>query len=478
MDLQAKAYATGMTMHNGAYGCVTCEEPGETVRQGRGHRKSYPYRSHDQKPPLRNSDDVKYVKGPSASRTNRVKGICGPSGFISMPWFDVVNGVTPDYMHGVLMGVTKTLHYLWVSPTQSSQPYFVGKSLNVISKRLKNINPPSCIQRLPRDLEKHYNNLKATELQIWLLFYAYPCLKDILAEKYLEHFCMLSEGIYLLLGDSISEDELARAEGLLDCFYKTFSNLYGQNSCGLNVHNIGAHLVHYVRLWGPLYCWSCFGFEDNNAEVLKSVHGTGDVTYQIINNKLTDFYIRNSRIPEKMKEDPAWSSYFSKVCPDRTSTVDTCGSTKGLPDLEGKFISKQEQSYILEKIGANKTVCKVSYRTAQQGTVLHSQGYKRMKRRNCHTFLCGNGVIFTVKYFVEDTVQNEKYAVGNQIDLLEPVHPFPDVGHHLLKVKDANELDVILASELKEELFVINPSQGVGCYISRVPNLYGISVFK
>ena len=104
-------------------------------------------------------------------------------------------------------------------------------------------------------------------------------------EDYLEHLFLLSEGIHLLLGDAITENELIKAENLLDSFYTQFANLYGKGSCGLNVHNIGAHLTFYVRMWGPLWTWSCFGFEDWNAALLQSVHGTGDVTRQCLQMK-------------------------------------------------------------------------------------------------------------------------------------------------------------------------------------------------
>lgn len=82
--------------------------------------------------------------------------------------------------------------------------------------------------------------------------------------------------------DCITEADLVRAETLLDSFYCKFSPLYGEGSCGLNVRNVGAHLVFYVRLWGPIFAWSCFGFEDWNAVILQAVHGTGDVTRQIL----------------------------------------------------------------------------------------------------------------------------------------------------------------------------------------------------
>lgn len=98
VDLQAKAYILNMTMFNGEYGCSTCEEPGVTERQGKGYARGYPYRESNVKPQIRSSEDVKYVKGPNATKRKRLKGICGISGLNAMPWFDVVWGILPDYM--------------------------------------------------------------------------------------------------------------------------------------------------------------------------------------------------------------------------------------------------------------------------------------------------------------------------------------------------------------------------------------------
>lgn len=115
---------------------------------------------------------------------------------------------------------------------------------------------------MPRDLEKQYNNFKATELQAWLLFYAVPCLNGILDETYLKHLAYLSEGIHLLLRDNITGEDLRKAEFCLHKFYEQFAELYGKGSCGLNIHNVGAHMVFYVQMWGPFWAWSCFPFED------------------------------------------------------------------------------------------------------------------------------------------------------------------------------------------------------------------------
>ena len=43
-----------------------------------------------------------------------------------MPRFDVVLGMVPNYVHGCLLGVTKSLLYQWFSATNHKKPYFIG----------------------------------------------------------------------------------------------------------------------------------------------------------------------------------------------------------------------------------------------------------------------------------------------------------------------------------------------------------------
>lgn len=36
-----------------------------------------------------------------------------------------------------------------------------------------------------------------------------------------------------------------------------------------------------VENWGPLWAWSCFGFEGMNGEMMKFVHGTKNICLQV-----------------------------------------------------------------------------------------------------------------------------------------------------------------------------------------------------
>ena len=72
-DLQGKAYLACMTQHNGESGCITCEEPGHIVKQGKGHTRSYPYRNLPEAAPKRTHESF-LRNGLSAHRENKKVG--------------------------------------------------------------------------------------------------------------------------------------------------------------------------------------------------------------------------------------------------------------------------------------------------------------------------------------------------------------------------------------------------------------------
>ena len=49
-----------------------------------------------------------------------------------------------------------------------------------------------------------------------------------------------------------------KAEALLDSFIVNFQHCMGKE-VGINVHSVGDHLVFCVRLWRPIFAWSCLG---------------------------------------------------------------------------------------------------------------------------------------------------------------------------------------------------------------------------
>ena len=171
------------------------------------------------------------------------------------------------------------------------------------------MKPPYLIQCLPRKIENTYGHWKASELRSWLLFYSLSCLKGHFSNSILGHYCCLVEAVFLLLGDCITKEDVSRAQHLIEVFVKHYGAAYGKENMGQNVHNL-THMVDSVRQWGPLWTYSCFGFESFNGDILKTVHGTGNVCNQIFWSLQTQKYLENQSV--KMSSGPVKN--FFKVC--------------------------------------------------------------------------------------------------------------------------------------------------------------------
>ena len=184
-------------------------------------------------------------------------------------------------MHETLLGIQKLLLKLWFSPKFSKEKFNFSSLSSVLDARLKNISPTLDIKRLPRSVTEHLKYWKANELRSFLLFYGIPSLYGILPDEYLQHYSLLVHAIFLLLQESVSEEQLQQASQCLQTFCKYFETLYGQRFYTLNVHNL-LHLVDCVRDLGPLYIFSCFSFEDKNGFLLKLINGTQFIASQII----------------------------------------------------------------------------------------------------------------------------------------------------------------------------------------------------
>ena len=57
------------------------------------------------------------------------------------------------------------------------------------------------------------------------------------------------------------------------------------------------HIVAFVKLWGPLWSYSMFGFKNVNGYIGKMYHGTSKIVYQM------SFQIQLSQtLPDKRQE--------------------------------------------------------------------------------------------------------------------------------------------------------------------------------
>lgn len=92
-------------------------------------------------------------------------GVKGPSPLINMPDVDIVWGFVPDYMHSVLLGVTRQLTKLQVDTSSSTEPYYVGspRALRVLDERLRAFQTPDMMTRMPQGLSERAHGKQIPE---------------------------------------------------------------------------------------------------------------------------------------------------------------------------------------------------------------------------------------------------------------------------------------------------------------------------
>lgn len=459
-DLPAKAKAVNMTQYNGSYGCSTCEIEGTRKGSGKGTAQHYPYEDSVK---LRDSNEVIRCHMPNATSDDRIKGYKGCSALVALRGFDIVKGVVPEYMHGVLLGICKIVFSLWFDSTNSKKSFYLGKKkLRVVSQRMENMKPPNEIERVPKNLFKNHQNLKGSEYQTFLLYYSFPCLIGVLPDQYLDHYLSLSEAVYILLQDRITPGDHQRATLLLDKFYSLFSSLYEDCVVGLNVHNAGKHLSYFVSLYGGLHEWSNFGYENQNGELLKMVSGTGDVKCQFFRTKRLKSYV--SRTTQQRPVFPRYAKFIKNMINPRKKyqtgiELDGCNILgRALP------MSAQDKS----KIHLNCNDVKVVKRVLLKGTCYYSKCYIRAKTRNNYFALLHDGRVCCIDKFL--VVGTEVYVLGSIYEVKIGVTEKFLGGKQFFCIEHGYEV-LERVHCLKEKLFYVESDSN--SFVTRMPNLFG-----
>lgn len=185
-------------------------------------------------------------------------------------------------MHAVLEGVVRMLLNCLFDSSHHRQPYYVGCNSCEIDAELVRQRPPSEFSRPPRTIRKHFHYWKASELRSWMLYYSLPLLLYRLPPMFWHHYALLVCAMHTLLQDQLTPAEIDAAEQMLHDFYVLLPELYGNRCCTANAHL--SHLSKYVRLWGPLWTHSSFGYENKNGHIKNFIHNHSDIVQQLLFN--------------------------------------------------------------------------------------------------------------------------------------------------------------------------------------------------
>lgn len=85
----------------------------------------------------------------------QVDGIKGPTWLSCLKSLDIVKGMSPDYMHYALLGVSKLLLSLWIDGTRCcGTTHDLHSKLTMIDTGIHHIEVPSEVRRKTRNINK------------------------------------------------------------------------------------------------------------------------------------------------------------------------------------------------------------------------------------------------------------------------------------------------------------------------------------
>ncbi|KAJ1519060.1 hypothetical protein ONE63_011303 [Megalurothrips usitatus] len=330
--------------------------------------------------PNRTDEEIRRDMNASNENNSVVNGVTGISVLTLLPSFDMVNGFVIDYMHAVLLGVTKMFLKLWIESKFSKQPYSVRSKVHQINARLLKFAGPTNISRRPHNV-LDYIHWKANELRAWLFFFAVCSLEGILPDVYLKHFSLLVSAIGILASESISLTELEQAKSYLLIFVSDVERLYGPAFMVHNTHLL-CHLADCVKFNGPLWSHSAFGFETGNGVLVNLVKGTVGVISQIAKK-----YMTYRCVPLMIKVFPI-SDVVNVFCNSLVPKRMSINSTKcnAITVLGAAAIAPLSPSEVKALTTANlPTDLLCHHRMVINGVLYDSQTYPRKGNRSNNT---------------------------------------------------------------------------------------------
>lgn len=239
-----------------------------------------------------------------------VNGVKGVSSLLGFKYVDVVQSLPVDDLHCCYIGVNSMMMDLWFDSVNHREKFYCGLKWSQIDKNLLAIAPPSNLSRAPRSITER-KFWKGNEHRTWLFYYSMVCLQGILPQRYLLHYALLAEAVYILSQTNITPIAVERAEQNLIVFVQDFEKLYPVQKMVYNIHLL-THLVNSVKHSGPLWASSTFSFENNNGILVGFVHGTKDPMKQIFSKFSLSRYLVNDVNQSEVVESFAKKIYSKK----------------------------------------------------------------------------------------------------------------------------------------------------------------------
>ena len=197
-----------------------------------------------------------------------------------------------------------------------------------------------------------------------------------------------------MLKDNLSDSLIDAAEAMLRDFSLLLPELYGNFICTANMHLL-SHLAKYVRMWGPLWTHSSFGFENKNGHLKHFFHGKTDFVDQIL--FIIDVCCTLQSVQKELCdiESPEVLRFTNSVVmpPSRSNMLSMGSHTYAVGKRLMKTLSLEESTAI-----CHSGPIEVFYRLYKKNSMYYSTSYgKASDGKRDNTYCCyanGNEINF------------------------------------------------------------------------------------
>lgn len=398
-DMPAKSQFMRLTQYNGAYSCFLCTAQGGRFDLGNASVQVFPYsrrldiRKDAETQEFAQQAVIARQVDPEAS----VYGLKGPSLLsVILPSMILCMGI--DVMHGVFLGLMRTICSLWFDSQHSTSQFSISAFIHIVDIRLKRIKPPACF-KVPRSLKKEFALMKASDFKMFFFFYSLPVLVDILPLRYWQHHCKVVTAIALLCQDSISPEQIDVAEELLHSYVSDFQQLYGIRHLTLTFHQL-LHLPLIVRHLGNAWVYSCFFYESLNGEFARLVHGSRHAALQICT---TSSVFMNHSVRVNSMNDSDVKVFCLRLMHRTKLKLKVAENIDQQSDVVGNMracnpVPPNVRRLVQETFHVNGGRYKYFYRLKIRGTVYNSATYVRSTQKlSCFVLILSGGTPYLCK---------------------------------------------------------------------------------
>ncbi len=241
-DAPARSWIQNFSGHNSYYGCNWCTLKANYEKNA--IRYQLKINENDLQKLLRSKNQISEICNSIENLEIEAPhlGVKGYSVLSKLPNFDIINCFTPEVMHSGFLGIAKKFLSVWLNSEFKDKEFYLGLKKKELNIKLSSIRPPNHFYRFPRKFDD-FKHLKSIEFELFIMYYFVYVFKNIMKDKYFNHFCKFIYAISKLNKRNIDNYDINSAKCEIFKFVNSIPKLY-EDIDKLKLYN--CHIIlHY-----------------------------------------------------------------------------------------------------------------------------------------------------------------------------------------------------------------------------------------